>query len=109
MFGYAVPGTSASAAAKVGAVPGRRARGAVKIVAAKAATAGPPAARRWRRMRRCTSSVVPPAGDHAHTEPDAGAIAQDRAPRDWPVSVWRVPNRSARVVMASGPGGRLTP
>ena len=59
-FGYAVPGTSASAAAKAGAVSGRPARGAVRI-------------------------------------------------RDWRVPVCRVPNRSARVVMASGPGGRLTP
>ena len=71
MFGYAVPGTSASAAAKAGAVAGRAARGAVRIDAAKTATAaaavgaaaasGPPTARRWRRMRLCTSSRSPPA------------------------------------------------
>ena len=39
-FGYAFPETAASAAAKAGAVPGRRDRGAVRIDAAKAATAG---------------------------------------------------------------------
>ena len=70
MFGYAFPGTLASRAAKAGAVRGRHARGAVRIDAAKAATAaadagaadssGPPAARRCRRMRLCTSSRVPP-------------------------------------------------
>ena len=36
MFGYAVPGTSASAAAKAGAVPGRRDRGAVRIAGREA-------------------------------------------------------------------------
>ena len=64
-FGYASPETAASAAAKAGAVPGRRDRGAIRIGAAKATTAvaavgaaaaaGPPAARRWRRMRRRTA------------------------------------------------------
>ena len=44
--GYAVQRTRLSARAKARAVPGRAARGAVRIAAAK----------RWRRMRRCTSS-----------------------------------------------------
>ena len=55
-FGDAVPGTAARAAATAGAVPGRLALGAVRIDAAKAAAAGPPSAKRWRRMRLRTPS-----------------------------------------------------
>ena len=49
MLGAAFPGTSASAAAKAGAVSGRPAPGAVRIDAAKAT--GPPAAPRASRCR----------------------------------------------------------
>ena len=62
-------------------------------------------AERWGRA----AARVPVGGDHAHADPDDGAIARTRDPRDWLVSVWPVPTLSARRRLASGHGARRIP
>ena len=114
-------------------MPGRPARGAVRIDAAKAVTAaaavGAAAASRPAgrealapdavlHLRQGAAGEGLPARhhfveDHAQRPDIVGglgrAAGEHLGREDWRVPVCRVPNRSARVVMASGPGGRLTP
>ena len=78
-FGDAVPGTAARAAATAGAVPGRLALGAVRIDAAKAAAAGPPSAKRWRRMRLRTPRADQSGPDGRSSRPSPTSTSRSCA------------------------------